>query len=88
MKMNKEKAIEAQNKYCNMLTWNIWKKNLTQVIKMNFIRTQLLEPPWKKSNMVCVICIKKLSMKKMVEQIYLERAHWAQVKLLWENILK
>ena len=34
-------------KYCNMLTWNIWKKIVTLVKKKYFSRSQLKEPPCK-----------------------------------------
>ena len=37
--------------------------------KMNFSRSQLQEPPWKKSRPVCVTCNQKFAMKNWLKKL-------------------
>ena len=63
MKVNKEKAIEAQNKSCNMLKEKFDTGDKDELPYNTAARTSM-----KKSNVVCVICIKKLAMKKWLNK--------------------
>ena len=42
----------------------------------------------KKNWLVCVACIQTFAMKNVFKNDTQERAHWALVKLLWQNVQK
>ena len=79
----------GNNPKINVATcWHeIFDRKMWQMIKMNFSRPQLQEPPWQKSQPVCVTCNQNLQWK-IGWKSYLERAHWGQVKFLWQIIQK